>query len=146
MNYLTGARRNLALILGAALGGFSCAGDHGATVFLPPAPAPAAEVESVAQSEPATPPEQRPPLAEPVEQPPVRPARQLSPQQVEVERGLRESELAAYRQTLTPAEMAEAEQPALEAEETALIDEISEGQTGTDTITIPHPTSGTNPS
>ena len=50
----------------------------------------------------------------------------LSPQQADVARGLRDAEFVAYQQALTRAEIAEAEEPALESEDTALIDEINE--------------------
>lgn len=56
---------------------------------------------------------------------PADPFAGLSPQQADLARGLRDAEFAAYQQALTPAEVAEAEEPAVEADDTALIDEIS---------------------
>lgn len=68
-----------------------------------------------------------PPPPQPRRQrPPADPFAGLSPQQADLARGLRDAEFAAYQQALTPAEIAEAEEPALEADDTALIDEISE--------------------
>ncbi len=131
MKWLSGVRRGWALAVAAALLGISCSADRSATVLVPPPAAPAPE--TVLQSQPAPAPKTRTSVYDPplVPQPrkqrtPADPFAGLSPQQADVARGLRDAEFAAYQQALTPAEIAEAEEPALESDDTALIDEISE--------------------
>lgn len=145
MNCLTGARLNLSFALAAALFGVSCATDHGGIALTPPpaAPTPAALEQTeqpvvMAQQRPAS--TQQPirttvygpaPASQPRRvrtSPPeavVDPYAGMTAQQAEVARGLRDDEFASYQRALTPAEIAEAEEPALE-EDTALIDEIGE--------------------
>ena len=132
MNWLTGVRRVRALAVTAALLGISCSADRSATVLVPPPSAPLPESVAL-QAPPAPSPPPRttvydpPPQAQPRRQRPVAdPFASLSPQQADLARGLRDAEFAAYQQALTPAEIAEAEEPALESDDTALIDEISE--------------------
>jgi membrane-bound lytic murein transglycosylase D len=130
MNYLTGARRNLALAFAAALLGISCASDYNGIGLAPPPAMPAPPVEIATQPQPTSEPvpafAPHAEVVEPQETEPVDPFAGLSPQQAELARALQESELAVYQRTLTPAEIAEAEEPALEAKETALIDKIGE--------------------
>ena len=131
MNWLTRVRAQWALAVAAALLGVSCGTDRGATVLVPPPSAPVPE--AVLQSEAPPSPKTQTTVYDPPLAPQPRTLRAaadpfagLSPQQADVARGLRDAEFAAYQQTLTPSEIAEAEEPALESEGTALIDVISE--------------------
>lgn len=132
MKWLTGARQGQALAVTAALLGISCGADRSANVLTPPPSAPAPEVVAL-QALPAPGPRPQTTVYDPPPAPqsrrqrlPADPFAGLSPQQADLARGLRDAEFAAYQQTLTPAEIAEAEEPALESDDTALIDEISE--------------------
>lgn len=131
MKCLTGVRRGWTLTVAAALLGISCSADRSATVLVPPPSAPAPE--TVLQSTPAPASRSKATVYDPpaaaqsrTQRAQVDPFAGLSPQQADLARGLRDAEFAAYQQALTPAEIAEAEEPALESEDTALIDEISE--------------------
>lgn len=130
MYWLTGVRRGWALAVAAALLGSSCSADRSANVLVPPPSAPLPEAVAL-QPPPAPVPPPRTTVYDPPPQPrrqrpPADPFDGLSAQQADLARGLRDAEFAAYQQALTPAEIAEAEEPALEADDTALIDEISE--------------------
>ncbi|MDA0203734.1 MAG: LysM peptidoglycan-binding domain-containing protein [Acidobacteria bacterium] len=131
MKWLTGLRRDWALAVAAALLGVSCSADRSTTVLVQPPSAPAPETVLQSQA-PPTPKTQTtvydpPPVPQPRRQrAAVDPFAGLSPQQADVARGLRDAEFVAYQQALTRAEIAEAEEPALESEDTALIDEINE--------------------
>jgi hypothetical protein len=131
MKWLTGARQSWALAGAAALLGISCSADRSASVLVPPPSAPVPEVVALQTPlAPSTAPKTTvydPPLVpQPRRQrPPADPFAGLSPQQADLARGLRDAEFAAYQQALTPAEIAEAEEPAVEADDTALIDEIA---------------------
>ncbi len=132
MNWLTGLRQGRALAVAATLLGISCSADRSATVLVPPPSTPLPEAVALQTPPAAKPPPQTtvydppPPPQARRQQPAADPFEGLSPQQADLARGLRDAEFAAYQQALTPAEIAEAEEPALETDDTALIDEISE--------------------